>query len=402
MKTLSRIVAPAAIAAGLIVSSSAGDAMTYGKLYDFGRFGNGISPYSRLTNLGGMLYGTTVGGGAGGANCSTISCGTVFAIDPTTASESVLYSFQGGTDGTIPYAGLVGVGTTLYGMTTGGGADEGTVFSVTTSGTEKVLYAFPNGGTKGAFPSGGFVRVKSTLYGTAADGGKYGYGTLFKTTLAGKTTILYNFKGAYNSATDAGTPQASLISVNGILYGTSAAGGGSGCGGRGCGTMFSFDPAKRVETMLYAFPGASGGYGPTANLVDVGGTLYGTTEFGGNSTACRQGCGTVFKFVPKTKKLTILYKFAGGQDGANSTAGLTTVGSMLYGTTNLGGTSDQGTVFEITTAGKETVVYRFQGTGSGNDGANPVGGLLNVKGTLYGTTWQGGIWDAGTVYSIKP
>lgn len=227
MKNNSRTIAFAAITAGLLASSSAGAAVTYQKLYDFGRFGDGISPYSSLTDLGGTLYGTTVGGGSGGTNCSTISCGTVFAINPTTESESVLYSFQGGTDGEIPYAGLVSSGTTLYGTTTGGGAGEGAVYSVTTSGTEKVLYALPGSGASGSFIQGGLVRVKSVLYGVATDGGKFGYGTLFRTTRAGTTKILYNFKGSYAGATDAGSPEASLISINGILYGTTAAGGGN-------------------------------------------------------------------------------------------------------------------------------------------------------------------------------
>jgi len=396
MKNISRSIASAAVVAGLIASSSADAAAAYMKLHDFGRFGDGISPYSSLTNLGGTLYGTTVGGGAGGANCSSISCGTVFAIDPATGTESVLYPFQGGTDAEIPYAGLVGHGTTLYGTTTGGGAGEGTVFSVTTSGTEKVLYAFPSGGANGDFIQGGLVRVKSDLYGTAADGGKYGHGALFKTTLAGKTRILYFFRGNYAGATDAGNPEASLISINDILYGTSAAGGGYGCGGTGCGTVFKYDPATRTEKVLHVF-GGSDGSTPDSNLIDVGGTLYGTAENGG-----AHGNGVVFKIDATTGTFSVIYGFAGGKDGANPIGGLVKNGTALYGTTENGGTANDGTVFAITTAGKEKAIYSFLGSSSNNDGANPVAGLLNVKGTLYGTTWQGGIWDEGTVFSIKP
>ncbi len=401
MKNHSRGIVLAAIAAGLMASSSAGAAVTYNKLHDFGKIGDGISPYSSLTSLGGTLYGTTVGGGAGGSNCSSVSCGAVFSINPATGSESVLYSFQGGTDGMIPYAGLVGYGTTLYGTTTGGGANEGTVFSVTTSGTEKVLYAFPSGGANGDFPQGGLLRVKKTFYGTAADGGAYGYGTLFKTATTGKTKVLYSFMGAYSGATDAGTPEASLLNVSGIFYGTSAAGGGNGCGGRGCGTVFAFNSKTGNESVAYAFPGGSNGSGPTSQLVNVSGTLYGTTQYGGSGN-CRGGCGIVFKLDPKSKTFTVLYSFTGGQDGGNPASGLVDVNGTLYGNTEYGGSSNLGTVFSLTTAGAETVLYSFLGQASNNDGANPVGGLLDVKGTLYGTTWQGGIWDEGTVFSIVP
>ena len=89
--------------------------------------------------------------------------------------------------------------------------------------------------------------------------------------------------------------------------------------------------------------------------------------------------------------------FSGGPDGAWPLAGLTNVNGTLYGTTVYGGTSGDGTVFQVSTAGTEAVIYTFAG---GADGANPYAGLTNVNGTLYGTTNRGGANGHGAVFNI--
>jgi uncharacterized repeat protein (TIGR03803 family) len=97
----------------------------------------------------------------------------------------------------------------------------------------------------------------------------------------------------------------------------------------------------------------------------------------------------------------VLYSFKGGsEDGEYPEAGLINVKGTLYGTTYDGGANGDGTVFAITTSGAETVLHSFKG-GSG-DGEDPEAGLLNVKGTLYGTTFEGGANGDGTVFSLKP
>jgi uncharacterized repeat protein (TIGR03803 family) len=97
----------------------------------------------------------------------------------------------------------------------------------------------------------------------------------------------------------------------------------------------------------------------------------------------------------------MLYKFKGRSgDGAQPFAGLINLNGTLYGTTLAGGASRKGTVFAITTSGAETVLHEFKG-GSG-DGAYPYAGLLNVEGTLYGTTYSGGADDDGTIFSLSP
>ena len=321
------------------------------------------------------------------------------------ASEAVLFSFDG-SDGSTPLAGLTNVGGTLYGNTYFGGTGSGTVFKITTSGSETVVHAF--GGPKdGAQPTyAGLVKVGGSLYGTTAAGGKYGYGTVFKITSAGKERVLYSFKGPW-SGPDGARPVAGLVDVNGTLYGTTSY-GGTGCppseNATGCGTVFKITTSG-TETVLYSFTGGSDGYDPQAALTDVNGTLYGTTVLGGCTPSCA-GWGTVFK-VTTSGTENVLYSFAGAPDGGNPQAGLTNVNGTLFGTTSAGGSyrycsggDGCGTVFKITTSGAETVLHSFTGGLSGPDGAVPWVGLLNVSGTLYGTTEYGGTGGYGVVYSI--
>ncbi len=97
---------------------------------------------------------------------------------------------------------------------------------------------------------------------------------------------------------------------------------------------------------------------------------------------------------------TILHEFGrSAGDGANPSADLIDVGGTLYGTTAYGGTRNAGTVFSTTLGGEETVLHSFGGS---RDGANPTARLLDVNGTLYGTTSSGGANSSGTVFSITP
>jgi uncharacterized repeat protein (TIGR03803 family) len=153
---------------------------------------------------------------------------------------------------------------------------------------------------------------------------------------------------------------------------------------------------------LYSFGAESDGQVPKAGLIDVGGALYGTTYAGG-----LYHVGTVFR-ISTAGQEAVLYSFRGGEDGANPSAALLAVKRYLYGTTEYGGEtkySNDGTVFRITPSGSEKVLYRFQGTyGTAKyhyDGANPVASLIDLKGKLYGTTYNGGAGNYGTVFSIS-
>lgn len=191
-----------------------------------------------------------------------------------------------------------------------------------------------------------------------------------------------------------------LMGNNGSLYGTTAFGGANHDG-----TVFEI-AANGKETILYSFKGGTDGSYPDAGLVmGRSGSLYGTTSDGGTSNA-----GTVFKITPAGKKIT-LYDFKGGSDGAIPEGRLMmSRNGNFYGTTSSGGHGyggGNGTIFKITPNGKETILYRFKGldrwVGKNSDGSRPEAGLvLGLNGNLYGTTSQGGADGAGTVFMIAP
>jgi uncharacterized repeat protein (TIGR03803 family) len=291
----------------------------------------------------GNLYGTTMQGGVGEVY------GTVFKL--AGKKETVLHSFTGSPDGAGPIAGLVmDAKGNLYGTTYyGGGPDPtGTVFKVSKSGKETVLYSFcaVSGCADGESPYVGLVMdAKGNLYGTTTGGGASGAGTVFKVTSKGKETVLYSFTGGADGA----YPYAGLVmDAKGNLYGTTYYGGAGGCD-LGCGTVFKVTKAGK-ETVLYSFAGGTDGATPYAGLVmDAKGNLYGTTYYGGTSTNCYLDCGTVFKVSSKGKE-TVLYSFTGGTDGAYPYFGFLVMDAKgnLYGTAYAGGSSEEGTVWKLT------------------------------------------------------
>ena len=214
---------------------------------------------------------------------------------------------------------------------------------------------------------------------------------------------LYGFCPAAGCS-DGETPLAGLISdASGNLYGTTYYGGANGYGAVFRLTKSASPPWP--ETPLYSFTGGTDGAYPGAGLImDSSGNLYGTTVGGGAS-----GYGTVFK-VTSTGTETVLYSFAGppyggfGADGAYPTAGLVVDGSgNLYGTTSSGGVNSTGTVFEVTPAGVETVLYSFCSQTNCADGAYPMAGLImDSAGNLYGTTASAGALLAGNVFQLTP
>lgn len=379
---------------------------SYQQLY---RFRHGSHPTAALINVSGTLYGTTQSGGGRGGN------GTVYSIT-TSGVHKLLYRFRGDSDGRYPN-GLLNVHGTLYGTTEYGGSGSscfnspdtgpdvgcGTVYSISTSGAEKVLYAF-KGGSDGALPLAGLINVKGTLYGTTLDGGagcnpssyEFGCGTVFSVTTSGQETVLHHFA----AGSDGAQPVASLVDVSGTLYGTTNWGGTGGYG-----TVFSISTSG-TEKVLYSFTGGSDGELPSGRLIDVNGTLYGTTQNGGGASGCHYthgllyGCGTFFS-VTTSGQEAVLYRFVNVSDGIQPVGGLIDVNGTLYGTTFFGGTHGDapGTVFSVTTSGTEKVLYSFAG---GSDGANPDAALVDVNGTLYGTTSDGGRHDHGTVFALTP
>jgi uncharacterized repeat protein (TIGR03803 family) len=309
-----------------------------------------------LIQVDGTLYGTTEGGGNGD--------GTVFSFDPATRTETTLYSFcsqQNCTDGKWPFAALIDVKGMLYGTTLWGGAKScingcGTVFSLDArTGAETVLHFFCGSPPciDGAQPYAGLIEVNGVLYGTTYEGDSQNGGTVFAVDpTTGAETVVYSFCSRTNCE-DGAKPRANLIEANGMLYGTTFDGEIDGCdaaGGGGCGTVFSIDPNTGTETVLHAFRGSKHGAKPFASsLVGINGTLYGTTFYGG--TKCRAiGCGTVFSFELGTGKEGVVHFFCSRrdcEDGQYPYAGLLKVKDTLYGTTILGGDERQGVIFAL-------------------------------------------------------
>jgi len=254
--------------------------------------------------------------------------------------------------------------------------------------TFKSLYSF-TGSPDGATPYGDVIMDKSgTLYGTTTFGGTSSSGTVYKLS-KGKETVLYSFTGS----TDGSEPFAGLaMDKSGNLYGTTIA------GGSGFGTVFKVNPKTKKETVLHAFTGGADGSGPFGGLVmDKSGNLYGTTASGGSS-----GDGTVYKVNIKTKKETVLHSFTGNPDGAEPLYGnlLMDKSGNLYGTTVGGGASNNGSVWEVSAKGKETVLYSFTG-GSDGGGVFEQSLATDGKGNLYGTTEEGGADGVGVVFKVN-
>ncbi|MFL6688673.1 MAG: choice-of-anchor tandem repeat GloVer-containing protein [Alphaproteobacteria bacterium] len=301
-----------------------------------------------------------------------------------------LYTFQGGSDGARPYGALVrDKAGNLYGTTNegGGACNCGTVFKLTPDGQETILHAF-TAGNDGAHPFAGLVRDShGNFYGTTPEGGAHGSGAVFKVSAKGKESIVYSFSGGADGAQPYG---ALILGADGSLYGTTQHGGAHNSG-----TVFKLDFAGK-ETVLYTFSGGTDGNTPMAELVrDDAGNLYSTTAYGGMSKA-----GVVFKLDPAGNE-TVLHSFRNEKDGAFPESGLILdkVGN-LYGTAFLAGPYGSGNVFKITVSGKEKVLHLFS---MPTDGNGPMARLVKAgDGTLYGTTYYGGISNSGSVFKLEP
>lgn len=324
------------------------------------------------------------------------------AIAPHAASYTVIYRFQGGTDGSEPQATLaVDKSGNMYGTTTQGGdsQNDGTVFTIAPSGKKKTLYAF-KGGADGSAPIGGVILDgNGNLFGTTSAGGNTsctnGCGTVFelqKKSLKYKKKLLYSF----GPPPDGSQPYyEALVEMNGALFGTTYSGGEDT---ENDGTVFELRPSGSgyVESVLWRFAGKKGGARPYAGLVAVKGTFYGTTDEGPNTY------GTIFSVSPAGKE-KVLYRFHGGTtDGFAPHAALLPLGGAFYGTTMAGGTYDAGTVFTYK-SGHETILYSFESSGS-TDGQIPTSTPVVEKGAIYGTTENGGgtSYGYGTVYELVP
>jgi uncharacterized repeat protein (TIGR03803 family) len=264
--------------------------------------------------------------------------------------------------------------------------------------TYSVLYGF-TGTTDGAHPDAGLIRDSAgNLYGTTQAGGVSGctgcgFGLVFKLDPAGNLTVLHTFM----NGADGGVPRGGLTRDSaGNLYGTTYTGGASA--GAYNGVVFKIDSTGSFSVQ-YTFTGGADGGHPTGGVIsDSARNLYGTTSNGGGSGCFGSGCGVVFKLDP-AGNFTVLYTFAGGVDGGNPAAGvIRDSAGNLYSTTPNFGSNGHGLCFKLDPAGNLTVLHSFTG---GADGAQPLAGVIrDPAGNLYGTThYGGGSFCANTGYN---
>lgn len=321
-----------------------------------------------------------------------------------------LYAFKGGNDGIHPSGSLVlDEQGNLYGLTNAGGGNGcggngcGTAFKISADGTESVLHIFA-GGTDGANPLGGLIADQAgNFYGTTSSGGGTacgggGCGTVFKLTADGTVTILHAFAGG----SDGEGPAAGLITDGESFFGTTQAGGSDLCSGQGCGTVFKVEQ-DGTESVLHVFDGSDGAH-PVAKLLRYNEILYGTTQLGGSDRCSGSGCGTVFE-LPASGQLQVIHRFKSLKDGAYPVAGVIADGiGNLFGVTQHGGryVCPCGTAYKISPSGNRTTLYAFGRKDS--DGIYPSSELILDNGNLIGTTTKLGNkrCGCGSVFELLP
>lgn len=267
--------------------------------------------------------------------------------------------------------------------------------------TLTVLHNFTYG-ADGAFPFAGVtLDQQGRIYGTAAAGGSHQVGVVYRLVRQGEAWVLspiYAFQGEPDGA----VPYSRVVfGPEGLLYGTTYEGGAEGYG-----TVFSLRPPATscrsslcpwVETVLYSFTGgADGAYPEYGDLsFDPAGHIYGTTNTGGSS-----GNGVVFELSRSGSGWTesVLWNFTGGSDGSSPLSGVIfDHAGNLYGTTSYAGSHRLGTIYELspTQSGwSETTLYSF----TNNDTGGGAGGLvMDARGDLFGIT--GGV---GAAYELTP
>jgi uncharacterized repeat protein (TIGR03803 family) len=278
----------------------------------------------------------------------------------------------------------------------------GTIFKITSNGTFSNLFSFTGigGAYPGASPGASLTwGPDGVLYGTTAAGGVSDNGTVFKLTTNGVFTSLVSFSGI-NGAYPGTYPAASLVwGTNGNLYGTTQLGGTNDNG-----SVFELT-TNGVFTSLISFNGTNGaplGAQPSSGLLwGRDGFFYGTTQAGGTNDLLNGdglGDGTIFRMTAAGAfKTLVSFNTA---NGAKPQAGLAQgLDGYFYGTTYYGGSQGAGTIFKMTSAGALTTLLSFKNA----NGANPYAGLIQaLDGNFYGTTQLGGASNFGTIFQVTP
>jgi uncharacterized repeat protein (TIGR03803 family) len=307
------------------------------------------------------------------------------AIGARAQTVSTIYKFGSGANPNSP-SGVMAQGRDgdFYGVTlSGNGCCQGIIYKISSAGVLTSLYSMAQ--SDGTTCSGLTLGTDGNFYGTCHNGGTNGYGTLFRVTSAGVLTVLHSF-AAQGSTTDGCEPLAPPIQAsNGNFYGTT-----SFCGANNYGTVYKLTLAG-AYSLLYSFQGPPNDTALPLGLVQgTDGDLWGM----GNGWIVSYG--GVFKITLAGKE-SLVYAFKGDPDGANPSTNLIQGSNgNFYGTTESGGTAQEGTIFQVTSSGNETVLYSFPNQ---TDGAYPTLPLTQgPDGMLYGAATDcggGGCSQAG-------
>jgi uncharacterized repeat protein (TIGR03803 family) len=374
---------------------------------------DGANPAASLALAGGVLCGTTVNGGLQGG-------GTAFRLNPDATGFNVIRAFANPPDANNPQGDLAVSGSGFFGTSFGGGTNgTGAIFAGQTNGSISALRSFASvsadtaTNSGGASPCGLLDLSGATLFGTATAGGAFANGTVFSMNTNGSLfsalhefTLLDSVAGTNG---DGATPWGGLILSGDTLYGTASAGGNGGNG-----VVFSINTNGGNFRVLYSFsPMDSLTSTNTDGAIPMGGLqLSGNRLYGATTTGGQGGRGTIFAVQTNGAGFTVLHHFSTtdpatgtNADGANPCAPLALWGSVLYGTAPAGGAGGNGTVYCVKTDGTQfQTVYSFSAinvsNGTNADGALPVGGLLVLGNSVYGTTFNGGPGSAGVVFSL--
>jgi len=295
-----------------------------------------------LSGNGEVLYGTTPYGGVYTGNCGgpQTGCGFAFAYNLSTKKYKLLHDFSGSpSDGADPAGVQVDASGNLYGATFGGGTDyNGTIYEITTTGVEKVLYSFGNP-PDGAHPNGGLVGYSGKLYGVTNQGGANvcnngGCGAIFEISPGGEK-VLYNFTGG----ADGQNPYELIGDGHGNFYGVSRSASNV------VDDIFKIDASGQFSS---AYNGYFAAYMQWV-IPGPNGTLYGVAS-GGNPSCEPNGCGQIFQLTPTGNgngNIKILHEFSGPDGAIPQLGSLVLKNGALYGSTAIGGSSNQGTIFKL-------------------------------------------------------
>ncbi len=350
----------------------------YTLLHSFNGYG-GSFPVADLTNSGNKFYGMTTQGGVNNYGC-------IFSIDTNGSGYKDMFDFNN-SNGSYPKGSLILSGNKLCGVCSGGGRNgDGVAFSIDTNGYGyKDLFDF--NASIGSTPQGSLILYGNKLYGMTTSGGVYNNGVVFKIDTNG-----IGYKDLFDfDSTNGKLPQGSLTHLNNKLYGMTLQGGANGNG-----VIFSIDTNGNGYKDMFDFNGIDGA-NPCGSLILLQNKLYGMTLKGGI-----YGSGVVFLIDTNGTRYKILHGF-NVTNGSNPYGSLIFSNGLLYGMTSVGGNGCAscgvlGVIFSIDTNGAR---YNDLLTFNSANGENPEGSLVILGNSLYGMTQNGGVNDAGVVFSYN-